>query len=476
MSSLGKNKPHSVPKVGAISRSVAKSRYSGKREDIKQRLLLSSLYSAKRHKQTPSNYRSFFFKQKYKEKGLKDARSQFNSPAHKTGNVGSEIRSKGRILPRPSPPVGLEVLQILPSQERIPAKGFLLQKNAIRSDHSTVGIHKDLEASVGDPKASGDYSVCVFGRFFNLSSLQRGSFERHGESHKVVTRSRVQDKLVKVLSSTSQNRRISWSGRKSGRINLQSSRREDPKDPLNLSFHARSLSNIKEVTGVDSRVPHFRCKLSKVGKTSAETSSSLDELQHFSGSEGPVGVSGRILQRGISSLAKRKLPTNPHILRGGGALGRNHDGHLGGRLVGSPSPQDPVGKLARTLESSLNELERAKGNPLISSSFQGRFGGPEGNGLVRQRDCNVLPEETRILVFPRSNGSNSGYLCSPRGSEHFSSSNTFEGKNQCLGRPGVQEGSHPDRVVPRQQNFPLVLQASGNPSSGFVCHPVQPEA
>ena len=189
-----------------------------------------------------------------------------------------------------------------------------------------------------------------------------------------------------------------------------------------------------------------------------------------------MGVSGRILQRGISSLAKRKFPTNPHILRGGRALGRNHDGRLGGRLVGSLSPQDCVGKLARTLESSLNELERAKGNPLISSSFQGRLGGPEGNGLVRQRDCNVLPEETRILVFPRSNGSNSGYLCSPRGSEHFSSSNTFEGKNQCLGRPGVQEGSHPDRVVPRQQNLPLVLQASGNPSSGFVCHPVQPEA
>ena len=96
VSYLGKDKPHSVPKVGAVFRSLAKSRYSGKREDIKQRSFLSSFYSTKRHKQAPSNYRSFLFKQKHKESRSEDARPQFNSQIDRTRYVGSKIRFKGR--------------------------------------------------------------------------------------------------------------------------------------------------------------------------------------------------------------------------------------------------------------------------------------------------------------------------------------------------------------------------------------------
>merc|ERR1711888_80543 len=129
-----------------------------------------------------------------------------------------------------------------------------------------------------------------------------------------------------------------------------------------------------------------------------------------------------------------------------------------------------------TFRPSRSSLNRAEGNSLISSSIQRGLGGSESNGHDRQRDSNVLSEETRILVLPSLTGSNSGYLCSARGSKHFSSSYPFERKSQCPGRPRVQERSHPDRVVSGQQNLPLVLQASGSTSSGFVCHPVQPEA
>ena len=325
VSCFSKDKPHSVSKVGGVLRSLVKSRHSGRRAWGRQGLLLSPLHSAKGQEQTPSNYRSFLLKQKYKESRSKDARPQFNSQVDKTRYVGGKTRFKRCLLPRSSPPFGLEILQVLPAQERIPSKGLLFQKNAIRPVTGALGVLKDPVPTLEDPKTSRDPGVRIFGRFFDPSSLQRGGSKGHRSGHKAVARSWVQDKLGQVLGGTSQDCGILRGGNKSGRLDLQSSRRKDSKDPSDLSHLSRSLAYLKEVPGINSRVPHLRCELPKMGEAPVKTSPSLDELQHFSLSKGPLGAGGRILQESFSSLVKRKFSSNPHILRGGRGIEGNYE-------------------------------------------------------------------------------------------------------------------------------------------------------
>ena len=378
VSLVRKDKLRSVSKAGGVLRSLVKSGHSGRRALGRQGLLLSPLHSAKGQGQTPSNHRSFLIKQRYKESKTEDARPKVNSQVDKTRDVGCEARFKRCLLPRSSPPFGLEILQVSPSQGRNPSEEFLLQKDAIRPDHGSLGVLKDPGSIIEDPKTSRDPSVRLFGRFFDPSSLQGGSFKGHGGGHQVTAGSWIQNKLGQVLCGTSQDCGIFRSSNKSGRLNIQSPRGEDPKNPSDLSNLSRDRSYLKEVSGRDGRFSYLRRKLPEMGKAPVKTSPKLDECQHFSHSEGPLGAGGRRLQESLSSLVKREFSSNSNILCGNRGLERDYDRRLGGGLVRGSPTQNPVGGLARAMETPVNELEGVKGNPFISNSFQGRSRGLEG--------------------------------------------------------------------------------------------------
>ena len=470
-----KDEPNSVSKTGGVSSSLAKRRDSGSRKRDRKGSFLSSLYSAKRQGQTSSNNRPIPFKQIDKEKRPKNARPQVSSLSNKTRYVGSETRSKRRLFPHSSPSLDLEVFQVLPEKERKPTKGLFLQKNALWSNHGSLGVLKGHEAPVEDPKTPRDHSVSLSGRLSDPGYLQGGSLKRHRGSNKAITGPWVQDELGQIFSRTSQDSRISGCSNKSGRLNIQSSRRKGPKDPSDLSILSRVRSYLKKVSRRNGRLSDFRRKLPKMGKALVKTSSDLDEYKHLSHAEGPLGAGGRVLQTSLSSLVKGGVPSSSNFLCGERKLKGNYDRCLRGGLVRSSPSYNPVGGLAGALETSFNELEGVKGNPSILNSFQGGSRRPESDGLNRQYDSPLLPKETRFLVLPSPAGPNSGYLLTSGGSKHTNSSYPLERENKCSGGSGVQEGSHKDRMVSGRQDVPMVLQPSGSPSGRLVCNPVQPE-
>ena len=262
------DKSYSVPKAGGVLRSLAGGWYRGRRVWGRPRVLLSPFYGAKGQGQTSSNYRSFLLKQRDKEKRPKNARSQVNSQVDKTGNVGGETGFKRRLLPRSSPPFGLEILQVLPKKERNPSKELLLQKDALRPDHGPVGVLEDPGTIAKDPKAPRDFGVCLFGRFPDPGILQGGSLKKHRGCHKASAGSWVQDKLGQVLGGTSQDPRILGSSIEPSRSDLLSSRGEGSEDPSHFPRVSKGETYFKEILGSNGRVPYLRSELPQMGGNS----------------------------------------------------------------------------------------------------------------------------------------------------------------------------------------------------------------
>ena len=378
MSRVLKNKRNSVSKIGGVPRSLVKSRDSSRRKRDRQGSFLSPLHSTKRQGQTSSNNRPFSLKQTDKEKRPKDARPQVSPLFNRTRYVGSKTGFKGCLLPHSPPSFDLEVLQVLPEKERKPSKGLLLQKNAFWSNNGSLGVHKDPSAPIKGPKTSRDHSVRLFGRFFDPSSLQGGSLKRHRGGNKAVAGSWIQNKLGQVLGGTSQDCRILRSSNKSGRPDIQSPRREGTKNPSDISILSRARSHLKEISGRDGRLSYLRRKLPEMGKAFVKTSPKLDECQHFSHPEGPLGAGGRALQASLSALVKGGVPPSSNFICGEKSLERDYDRRLRGGLVRGHPTHNPVGGLAGAMENPVNELERVEGNPSVSISFQGRSRGFEG--------------------------------------------------------------------------------------------------
>ena len=465
----------SVPKTGGVFRALAGSRNSSKRERGGQGFLFSALYSSKGQGQTSSNHRPFFAKQRNKEKRSKDAGPQINSQVSKIRDVGSETRFKRCLLSRSTPSFGMEVLQVLPKEKRIPSKEFFLQKDALWPNYSSLGVHKDSVSFAKGSKASGYSGVCLPGRLPDPSILQGRGLEGYRSGHKLVAGSRVQDKLGQIFCRTSQNSRISGCNNKSGGSDLLSSRRKGSENPSYLSQVSEGKEDFKEILGSNGRIPYLCSKPSQMGKTPFETSTNLDEFQYFSPSERCLDPGRRVFQGSLSSLVQREFSSNSYFLCESGSIEGGDDRCIRGGLVRSHTSQNLEGRMARGMEESFHELEGIEGNSSIPSLIQRRVGGSESESPIRQHDSSCLPKETRLFAGPRTASFDRGDLHAARGSKYFYNPNALEGKAQCSGRSGVQEGSYFNRVVSGRSLVPVVLQPSRDPSGGLVCNQVQSE-
>ena len=474
MSSRGSNRSHSVSKIRGVYHTLAERGDYRQRKGGRRRLLLPDVYGPKRWGQMETHYRPFRSKQKIKEKIIQDGGLKISGKVDKTRDVGSQTGLEGCLLPRATASFDLEPLQICPKEEGKTSK-FFLQEATLRSNNSAVGFYQNSGSPEENFKTKKYHNFGLFRRFPHTGKVQRRGLGTYRNSYQSASGLWIQNKLGKIVPRTSKSPGISRGSFGFGKPDLFFTRRKGSKDSFLVPQESKGGENFKERTRENCRFSQLRSRLYKVGKTLSKTHSKMDECSYFSFSKRCPVIGRRGIQGSLPSMGKRGVPSVANLFCQSQSQQRVNDGCFRRGLVRGPSPKHSLGGLASGMEEPINELERVKGNSYFPYALSRGVGRLQSDGSIRQHDSLVLSEERGFPSLISSRKLNGGNLSFSGRSGYLSPSHSPEREDQCIGRPGFQEGSHRNRMVSRQQVLPVVLSKAGGSASRFVCHEAEQE-
>ena len=410
-------------------------------------------------------YRPVSFEQENKEERVSNGRFEEGSKNSRSKPLGSEIGSKGRVLPCPHLPRVLEVLCVCPRR-----KGLLLQSSSLRTNFSPLGI---LEGSKADKEvitASGYSGDGVLGRLLDPGPVLPGVSGPYCEGHRPSAEAGFQDQLGEVFKSSSKASRVSGRDSRPGNLDLLPSRGQGPNDLALLQKWPEGFSAFKEGFREASRLFQFRSPVFEVGKAVSKAHPGLDEPPHFSISERWLGSNGRLPEGSSDSLGGSRFPALPSANEASSIFKSFDDRCLRLRLGGNSSSRDPSWGLASGMEQSVDKLERIEGYSFIADGFSVKTGGALRKDPFRQQVSLGLYQERRLPCLQSSLGALEGStaLCPVKGDNSLSSSP--KGLSERSGRQSFQEHFDKYRMESGQALLREPLQEVGSPSNRSVCY------
>ena len=439
-------------------------------------LFFSALHGPKRPRPMETNNRSVRFKSNNSKKEFPHGRSEDYCKMYKPRSLGCEVRPKERILSHPSCPRDLGVVQFCNKEERKTQRTLLLQKTSIRSDYSSLGVHKGAKTAQGDPKAPEYSNNIIPGRFSDLGPFARRGFGSYVEGHNSSAGIRFRDKLEENVSSTTNKARVSGSNTRPEKPDVLASRKQSSEDSGVLQEGSEVFIPYKERPRKIGGIPEFRGSISKARKIIIKTGSKVDECPHVDITQGLFDSYKRCPQGRPAALGRPRVPSLSHSYKEKGGFLDPHDRCVRSSVVGYPSSSKGEREMARGVEAQLHELEGVNGNKFIPIDFPRQAKRPLCKNSLRQHNGSSLPTERRLLGIRGSVGpfSTDPNVC--RFAQHLSSTCAHKGKAECPSRRSLEGFSNQHRMETGRSVVPEVLQSPGNSPDRFIRYAGKHEA
>ena len=284
------------------SRLVGEGHHSGS-DRTRSSVFFEDVHSSQKEWEETSNFRPVAPEQAHSYSQVQDGNTGQSSKTNCLQYVGY-INRHHRCIPSCANKQGFPKILCLQTGRQ----NLCISINAIRPNHSSLGLFQGNQANKGVSSSSRDNRLFIPRRFSYPSVVIPRGVSTHQVDRKSFGVARLSVQQRKVVSSPSPKAGISRHCVRSSFSNNVSPSGQSRESLFSLSSRSKTLLDVKKGIGKFGRFPEFCYQRPVVGKAFLNPLDKVDDRPHFRRVQGPPSLSGPCLEGGVKPLGRSEIP------------------------------------------------------------------------------------------------------------------------------------------------------------------------